>query len=77
MRVTSSGCFTPRHPAPILRASQGPTLIRFANTRHTLAVMERVAACIRMVEPVLLVGETGTGKTTVVQQLARSMGKTM
>ena len=57
--------------------SQGPTLIRFANTRHTLAVMERVAACIRMVEPVLLVGETGTGKTTVVQQLARSMGKTM
>jgi midasin len=51
--------------------------IRFANTRQTLAVMERVAACIRMVEPVLLVGETGTGKTTIVQQLARNMGKTM
>lgn len=50
---------------------------RFANTRQTLAVMERVAACVRMVEPVLLVGETGTGKTTVVQQLARSMGKKM
>ena len=59
------------------RSLQAQTPIRFANTRHTLAVMERVAACIRMVEPVLLVGETGTGKTTVVQQLARSMGKTM
>lgn len=40
-------------------------------------VMERVAACIQMVEPVLLVGETGTGKTTVVQQLAQSLGRTM
>ena len=67
----------------LLRASDsggsggGPTYVRFANTRHTLCVMERVAACIRMSEPVLLVGETGTGKTTVVQQLARAMGKTM
>ena len=28
-----------------------------------------------MTEPVLLVGETGTGKTTVVQQLAKMLAK--
>ena len=39
--------------------------------------MERVAACVRVDEPVLLVGETGTGKTTVVQQLAQQMGHTL
>ena len=49
----------------------------FALTRHALALMERVAACVRVDEPVLLVGETGTGKTTVVQQLAQQMGHTL
>jgi midasin len=47
----------------------------FAHTRQTLTLMERVAACVRMEEAVLLVGETGTGKTTAVQHLARSIGK--
>jgi midasin len=37
--------------------------------------MERVAACVRMHEPVLLVGETGTGKTTAVQHLAERTGR--
>ena len=49
----------------------------FALTRHALSSMERVAACVRVDEPVLLVGETGTGKTTVVQQLAQQMGHTL
>ena len=47
----------------------------FSHTRQTLALMERVAACIQMQEAVLLVGEAGTGKTTVVQHLAHSIGK--
>ncbi|CEP09720.1 hypothetical protein [Parasitella parasitica] len=42
----------------------------FATTGHALRLMERIAVCIHLTEPVLLVGETGTGKTTVVQHLA-------
>jgi ABC-type multidrug transport system fused ATPase/permease subunit len=47
----------------------------FAETRHALCLLESVAAAIDMAEPVLLVGETGTGKTTVVQRLARLAGR--
>ncbi|KAI8972107.1 hypothetical protein BDB01DRAFT_854805 [Pilobolus umbonatus] len=42
----------------------------FATTGHALRLMEKIAVCIHLKEPVLLVGETGTGKTTVVQHLA-------
>ncbi|KAI8642397.1 hypothetical protein BD408DRAFT_180035 [Parasitella parasitica] len=42
----------------------------FATTGHALRLMERIAICIHLTEPVLLVGETGTGKTTVIQHLA-------
>ncbi|KAI7907509.1 P-loop containing nucleoside triphosphate hydrolase protein [Cokeromyces recurvatus] len=42
----------------------------FATTGHALRLMERIAVSIHLNEPVLLVGETGTGKTTVVQHLA-------
>ncbi|KAL2820361.1 hypothetical protein BJX63DRAFT_311719 [Aspergillus granulosus] len=46
---------------------------RFATTRAALKLMEQVAASIEMAEPVLLVGETGIGKTTVIQHLASLM----
>src|SRR6185312_16314590 len=46
---------------------------RFASTRSALTIMEQVAAAVQMAEPVLLVGETGIGKTTVIQQLATLM----
>lgn len=46
---------------------------RFASTRSALGIMEQVAASVQMAEPVLLVGETGIGKTTVIQQLATLM----
>lgn len=46
---------------------------RFAPTRSALRLMEQVAAAIQMAEPTLLVGETGIGKTTVIQQLATLM----
>ena len=47
---------------------------RFAPTGHALRNMERVAAGVAQGEPVLLVGETGTGKTTLVQQIAKQVG---
>ena len=51
-------------------SGNGSNAPSFAQTRQTLSLMERVGACVRMGEPVLLVGETGTGKTTAVQHLA-------
>ncbi|RAO66769.1 uncharacterized protein BHQ10_002781 [Talaromyces amestolkiae] len=43
---------------------------RFAPTRAALRTMEQIAAAVQVSEPVLLVGETGIGKTAVIQQLA-------
>ena len=42
----------------------------FATTNHVLRMLESVAVAVRQGEPCLLVGETGTGKTTIVQRLA-------
>ncbi|KAI1304313.1 hypothetical protein F5Y03DRAFT_175160 [Xylaria venustula] len=46
----------------------------FANTTHAKRLLEQIAMAIKLQEPVLLVGETGIGKTTVVQQLANTLG---
>lgn len=43
----------------------------FALTQPTLRLIEEIAVAVQHKEPVLLVGETGTGKTAVVQQLAK------
>lgn len=47
----------------------------FATTNHSLRLMEQIAVSVQLCEPVLLVGETGTGKTTVVQQLGKLLHK--
>ena len=47
----------------------------FAHTQPALSLVERIAACVHHKEPVLLVGETGTGKTSAVQYLAQQIGK--
>lgn len=47
----------------------------FAPTEPTLRLLEQLAGAVLHTEPILLVGETGTGKTTVVQQLANNLGK--
>ena len=47
----------------------------FSYTRQSSVLLERVAVCVRNQEPVLLVGETGTGKTSSVQYLAEQLGK--
>lgn len=49
----------------------------FATTNHSLRLMEQISVAVQMTEPVLLVGETGTGKTTVVQHLCRLLNKTL
>ncbi|KAK9466820.1 hypothetical protein V1512DRAFT_275936 [Lipomyces arxii] len=66
-RITLDKLSTPRK-----KAARSQAL--FAHTKHTLRLLEQIATCVSTREPLLLVGETGTGKTTVVQQLAASVG---
>ncbi len=47
--------------------------IAFAETGHFMRWMEAIAVAISQQEPVLLVGETGTGKTTLIQHLAEQV----
>jgi midasin (ATPase involved in ribosome maturation) len=54
----------------------GPSF-SFAPTASGWRLMEAMAVCIREKEPVLLVGETGTGKTTVLQYLAHCCGRAL
>ena len=49
----------------------------FAETNHALRLMESVAVCAAQNEPALLVGETGCGKTTIVQRLANITGQSL
>ncbi|KAJ2828371.1 AAA ATPase midasin, partial [Coemansia sp. 'formosensis'] len=49
----------------------------FADTHHSRCLLERIAACVQLAEPTLLSGETGTGKTTVVQHLATLAGRSL
>ncbi|KAI5634933.1 AAA domain (dynein-related subfamily) domain-containing protein [Phthorimaea operculella] len=46
----------------------------FSFTRQSACLLERISCCVTSNEPVLLVGETGTGKTSSVQYLARQTG---
>ncbi|MEQ2177456.1 hypothetical protein GOODEAATRI_003702, partial [Goodea atripinnis] len=46
----------------------------FALTRPSAVLLEQLAVCVAKGEPVLLVGETGTGKTSTVQHLATITG---
>ena len=47
----------------------------FADTTQSIRLLEQLARSVQLQEPVLLVGETGIGKTTVVQQLAGVLGR--
>lgn len=44
---------------------------KLALTKHTARTLERIARCVSVGENVLLNGETGTGKTSTLQELAR------
>lgn len=47
---------------------------KFAFTRQASVLLEQIAVSVKNCEPVLLVGETGTGKTATVQFLAQETG---
>jgi len=47
----------------------------FAETYHALRLMEAVGVCVVQNESTLLVGETGCGKTSLVQRLASATGR--
>ncbi|KAL3283545.1 hypothetical protein HHI36_006684 [Cryptolaemus montrouzieri] len=49
--------------------------IKFSFTRPSAVLLERIMCCVTSSEPVLLVGETGTGKTSTVQYLASTIGQ--
>ena len=57
-------------PARMDKTAIAPPLRPFAMHRPALTLMSRIATCISMSEPVLLTGETGTGKTSVITHLA-------
>lgn len=45
----------------------------FVRTKFVTRLLERLGVSVNFKEPILLVGETGTGKTTVVQHLAKML----
>ncbi|RKP02979.1 hypothetical protein CXG81DRAFT_10125, partial [Caulochytrium protostelioides] len=56
------------------RALQSNHGLPFIVTTQAARTMEQLACCLQLRENVLLVGETGTGKTTTVQQMAQLTG---
>ncbi|KAL0706566.1 hypothetical protein Bca4012_072992 [Brassica carinata] len=60
-----------QHKPPI----QSHDRSRFVETRTSTRLLEKIARSVEYNEPVLLVGETGTGKTTLVQNLAQWIGQ--
>ncbi|KAF2126090.1 midasin [Dothidotthia symphoricarpi CBS 119687] len=49
----------------------------FSTNDYTLRLLEKIAVAVDRQEPLLLVGETGTGKTTCIQYLAEQLGRKM
>ncbi len=45
----------------------------FAKTGHAMRQLETAAVAVGQAEPLLLVGETGAGKTLLVQHLAEQV----
>ncbi|XP_077284299.1 midasin [Arctopsyche grandis] len=64
----------PRKEVPISETNLNAKKVTFSFTRPSTCLLERIASCVSMKEPVLLVGETGTGKTSSIQYLAKETG---
>lgn len=47
----------------------------FSETQHAMTLLERISGAVSYEEPVLLTGETGVGKTFIVQYLADIVGQ--
>ncbi|KAK7081093.1 AAA ATPase midasin [Halocaridina rubra] len=59
----------PKKPVSVLSRGREQE-VTFSFTRPASCLLERIAVAVSNHEPVLLVGETGTGKTSTVQYLA-------
>jgi midasin len=78
LHVTAAGISAGRvvvSRAPQSAAADEPARLPPAQTIQFLRLLEQVSVCIQHNEPALLVGETGVGKTTAVQHLARLVGR--
>jgi len=64
----------PKKQKDLPSLAKGTKRSTFAHTSHSLRLLERIGASVQRNEAVLLVGETGTGKTSVVQYLAEQAG---
>ena len=49
--------------------------VYYSHTQSSLSLLEAVSRCVQIAEPVLLVGETGVGKTATVTYLANVTGR--
>ena len=56
-------------------AKEGKKNRPFYKTKQALCLMQQICVCINNQEPMLLVGETGCGKTTVIQYIAELVGQ--
>jgi len=63
------------HKEKQLSSRAGASKSIFAHTVHSLRTLEKIAVSTYLKESVLLVGETGAGKTTIVQYLAELLGQ--
>ena len=75
--LKTSGLLVGRVLVPVSSSCAGlaPLQSVFSVTRHAAVLLEAVARAVTSNEPVLLVGETGVGKTTSVQFLAEKTGR--
>ncbi|KAK6636191.1 hypothetical protein RUM43_009849 [Polyplax serrata] len=69
--------------ASLQRQKDSVTLINraknyvFSLTKQSCCLIEKISCCLQNNESVLLVGETGCGKTTVLQYIADVLGRTL
>ncbi|KAH3671433.1 hypothetical protein WICMUC_004613 [Wickerhamomyces mucosus] len=74
-RIVIGRAHLDKSPSSLYKKKNTGNNTSFARTNHSLRLMEQIGVAVQMTEPVLLVGETGTGKTTVVQQVAKQLNK--
>ena len=72
--VTHSTFSITSYDLPIQRRSLSSPAPLFTPTRHALLVLSSIASALTQNEPLVLVGEAGVGKTSVLQFLAHSLG---
>lgn len=79
--VLDSNLFVDQRLRVALAEADGSTDPRakqlYSMTKQSSRLLSNIAASIASKEPILLVGETGCGKTTAIQQLARVLNKTL